>query len=298
MRRISKNKVVYSFSPKDKPVEHVGLKEEVLVETVDALGGQVEAEDAPIKLIDWSRINGATGPIFIDGVKSGDTLVVNIEKITITDRGVIVIVPKQGALGDKQFRAEAKVVPIRDENVFFESGLRLKACPMIGTIGVAPLAEEIPTGSSGRHGGNMDVKEIVSGTRLYLPVFADGALFALGDLHAVQADGEVCVSAVEVSGEVLLNFDVIKGKHVPWPVLETRDSYAFLVCGDSLDEAVVLAVDVAVEVLMREHRWSFEKAYMFASLAVDVKINQVVDPKKGVRASIPKNFISLESLSF
>jgi amidase len=129
-----------------------------------------------------------------------------------------------------------------------------------------------------------------------LPVFVEGALFAAGDLHAVQADGEVCVSAVEASGEILLSFDILKGKSMTWPVLETQDSYALLVCGDSLDEASGLAAEAAVGALIREYDWSFEKAYMFASLVVDLRVNQVVDPKKGVRAVIPKEFISIESL--
>jgi amidase len=167
---------------------------------------------------------------------------------------------------------------------------------MIGTIGVAPSTEEIPTGNLGRHGGNMDVKELTSKTTLYLPVSVKGGLFAAGDLHAVQADGEVCVSAIEVSGEIQLSFDILKKKHVPWPILETQNDYAFLTCGDSLDEASVFAVEAAVKALMREYDWSFEKAYMFASLVVDLRVNQVVDPKKGVRAVIPKKLISTESL--
>jgi amidase len=158
------------------------------------------------------------------------------------------------------------------------------------------LTGEIATGSLGRHGGNMDVKELGTGTTLYLPVFVKGALFASGDLHAVQADGEVCVSAVEVPGEVILSFNVLKGKSISWPVLETKNNYAFLTCGDSLEEASSSATEAAVKALMREYNWSFEKAYMFASLIVDLKVNQVVDPKKGVRAVIPKKLISVESL--
>jgi amidase len=298
MKKISKRKLTYSFSPKHKPVEYVAPKEKILLETEDALGGQVENESVPIEKLDWSKVNGATGPIFINGAEPGDTLIVNIEEIRVADKGVIAVIPKQGALKDKSFKPAVKVVPIHNGYVDFENGIKLKTSPMIGTIGVAPSAEEIPTGSLGKHGGNMDVKELTNGTKLYLPVFTEGALFAAGDIHAIQADGEVCVSAVEVPGEILLNFDVLKGKQAPWPVLETQNSYAFLTCGDSLDEASALAVEAAVEVLTREYKWSFEKAYMFASLVVDLRVNQVVDPKKGVRAVISKKLISTESLCF
>ena len=142
----------------------------------------------------------------------------------------------------------------------------------------------------------MDVKELTAGSRLYLPVFTKGALFAVGDLHAVQADGELCVSSVEVAGEVLLRFNVVKGKSPVWPVLESQDSYAILACGDTLDEAAVSAADCAVKALMREYDWAFEKAYMFGSLAVNLEINQVVDLTKGVRAVISKEFITRDSL--
>ncbi len=296
MRKVPKHRMVYSFSSRNKPVEYVVPGEKILLETEDAFGGQVKDESTSVGQLDWTKVNGATGPIFIEGAKPGDTLIVNIEKIRVADKGVIAVIPKQGALKDKPFKAVVKVVSIHDGQVCFEKGIKVKVNPMIGTIGVAPLTGEIPTGSLGRHGGNMDVKEVTSGTRLYLPVFVEGALFAAGDLHAVQADGEVCVSAVEVSGEVLLSFDVLKGKSVSWPVLETQISYAFLTCGDSLDEASALAVEAAVEALMHEYNWSFEEAYMFASLVVDLKVSQVVDPKKGVRAVIPKKLISIESL--
>ena len=295
-RKIPKHKVVHSFSPKHKPVEYVVPCEKILLETKDALGGQVKDESVPIERLDWSKVNGATGPIFINGAEPEDTLIVNIEEIRVAEKGVIAVIPKQGALRDKSFKAVVKVVSIHHGYIYFESGIKLKASPMIGTVGVAPSTEKVPTGSLGRHGGNMDVKEITSGTKLYLPVFVEGALFAAGDLHAVQADGEVCVSAVEVSGEILLNFDILKGNRVPWPILETKNNYAILTCGDSLDEASALAVETAVGALMREHNWSFEKAYMFASLVVDLKISQVVDPKKGVRAVIPKKLISIDSL--
>jgi amidase len=127
------------------------------------------------------------------------------------------------------------------------------------------------------------------------PVFAKGALFAAGDLHAVQADGELCVSAIEVPGEISVKFEIIKNKKPEWPVLETKDSYSLLACGETLDEAAKLATEAAANALMRQYRWPFETAYMFGSLAVDLKINQVVDPKKGVRAAISKNYIDLES---
>lgn len=294
LKKVPKSKIVYAFSPKHKPAEHVKPGEEISLELEDAFGGQVRDEKTAIEKLDWSKVNGATGPIYIEGAEPHDTIAVRILDVKVADKGIIAVIPKQGALKEKPFKAKIKVVPISGGYAHFERE-KVKVNPMIGTIGVAPKNGEQPTGTLGRHGGNMDVKEMTKGATLYLPVFTKGALFAAGDLHAVQADGEACVSAIEVAGEVTLTFDVLKNLSISWPILETEDCYAVLTCGDSLDEACSLAVEEAVKALMREHGWSFEEAYMFTSLAVDLKINQVVDPKKGVRAVIPKRYVSIES---
>jgi len=296
MKVVSRSKVVYSFSPKNNPVERVKPGEISLIETQDALGGQIRSESDLLEKIDWSRVNGATGPIFIEGAEAGDTLVVDILDVKTMDQGVIVVVPKNGVLSSKDFSASVKIVKIKDGFAIFNEKARVKTRPMIGTIGVSPGVGEEPTGSLGRHGGNMDVKNLTAGTRLYLPVFTEGGLFAVGDLHALQADGELCVSSVEVAGEVLLRFSLIKNKTPEWPILETRDAFEILACGESLNDAAALAAESTVAAVIREHGWSFEEAYMFGSLAVDLEINQVVDPKKGVRAVIPKEYISLSSL--
>jgi len=296
MKIVPRSKVVYSFSFHHKPIERVKSGELVLFETEDAFGGQIKNEEASLEELNWSRVDGATGPVFVENAELGDTLVAEILDVKVEEKGAIVTIPKHGILGGKRFKASTKIVEISNGYVHFDEDFHVRANPMIGTIGVAPKSGEIPSGSLGKHGGNMDVKELTAGTKLYLPVSTEGALFAAGDLHAVQADGELCVSSVEVAGEVLLRFSLIKGKKPEWPILETRDWYAFLACGDTLDEAATLATEAAVEAFMRKNEWPFEKAYMFGSLAIDLKINQVVDPKKGVRAVISKDFISLNSL--
>jgi amidase len=296
MKVVPRSKVIYSFSSRHKPVEYVKPGELLLLETEDAFGGQIRKEEDSIDELDWSRVDGATGPVFVEDAEVGDTLVVEILDIKVENEGAIVTVPKYGILGEKRFSPSTKIVRISSGHVYFNESVRVRVNPMIGTIGVAPESGEIPSGSLGRHGGNMDVKELTSGTKLYLPVFVEGALFAAGDMHAVQADGELCISSVEVAGEALLKFNIIKGKKPEWPILETRDWYAFLTCGRTLDEAATFAAEAGVKALMREYSWPFEKAYMFGSLAINLEINQVVDPKKGVRAVVSKDFVSLSSL--
>ena len=131
---------------------------------------------------------------------------------------------------------------------------------------------------------------------IYLPVSVDGALFAAGDVHAVQEDGELCVASVEIEAKLLLRFDVIKGRRAEWPIVETDDHFSILTSNEDLDKAVRIAADEAVKAIMRAKGWSFEEAYMFSSLGVRVAINQVVDPKKGVRAIIPKSIVTINDL--
>jgi len=290
LKMIPRTRLIYSFSPRNEPVETAKPGELVLFETIDALGGQIKSEDMTLNELDWSKVDGATGPLYVEGAEVGDTLVVDILDIRVEEIGVMVVIPKYGALSHVDFKPRVKLVRIKDGLVHFD-GIKLCAHPMIGTIGVAPGEGEVPAGSLGKHGGNMDTKEVRAGTRLYFPVFAEGALLAMGDLHALQANGELCVSAVEVSGEVLVKVDIIKGKQPPWPILETDDHLAVLACGDTLDEACTYASETAVKGIAGARGLSFEEAYMLASLTVDLEINQVVDPKKGVRAVIPKELI-------
>ncbi|MGB9741124.1 MAG: acetamidase/formamidase family protein [Candidatus Bathyarchaeia archaeon] len=295
MKKVQKGMVIYTFSRKHEPAVKIKPKEKVLLETEDALGGQVRNEKNSLENLDWTKVDGATGPVYIEGAVPGDTLVVEILDVKVEDKGVMVIIPKSGILGDKTFSPYTKIIKIKNGYIQFDD-VKVKARPMIGTIGVAPESGEISTGSLGKHGGNMDFKEVTAHTRLYLPIFTEGALFAAGDIHAAQADGELCVSSVEVAGEILLKFDVIKKKQPEWPILETEDKYALLACGETLDEAAKCASEAAVSAFMRKYGWSFEKAYMFGSLAANLEINQVVDPKKGVRAVISKDFMELNHL--
>jgi len=293
MKFVSADKVIYNFDKNHEPVEYVDLGEPIVLEALDALGGQITSEDMSMEDLDWSKVDQATGPIYINGVDEGDTLVVDILNIEVENRGVGLVIPGYGVLGSHKFSGKAKFIIVREGFVEFND-IRLPLRPVIGTIGVAPSGQAIPTAIPYKHGGNLDCCEVTKGARLYLPVATDGALFAAGDIHAVQADGELCVAAVEISGKMMFKFNVIKGRQPNWPIVELGEKYFILTADENIDKAIEYATHEAVEALIKARNWGFEEAYMFASLAVDIKINQVVDPKKGVRAAIPKSLVSIE----
>jgi len=293
--RISRDKVIYSFSSKHIPAAYADIGDIVVFETIDALGNQIRGEDTRLEELDWNRVNPATGPLYVRGAMPGDTLVVDILDVRVDEKAIILVVPGFGILGDKGFSSRVKILWREGSFIRFDS-MRIKLKPMIGVIGVAPREGEIATGDLGEHGGNMDISILGKGTRVYLPVFVEGALLAIGDLHMVQGDGELCISATETSGEVIVRVNVIKGRRPRYPVLETDEYYSILAYGKTLDEAAYRASEEAVKALMNAHNLGFEEAYMLSSLVVNLKINQVVDPHKGIRAEIPKEYISIDNL--
>lgn len=286
---IDKSKHIFAFGPNLKPAAEAENEDIVIFETLDALSNQITSEEQTLEVVDFSKVNPATGPLYVKGAKPGDALKVDILDIEVAEKGVIVTAPQAGVLGDKVKKPKTKVCKIKDGYVYF-GDIRIPARPMIGVIGVASL-EEIPCGEPGRHGGNMDTKLIRKGTTLYLPVFVEGGLLAIGDLHAVMGDGEICVSACEVPGKVTTRVSVLEGMAPPYPVLETEDSLYLLVSEENLWDAIKRATELGVKVLQKTLNLSWDEAYMLGSLLLDVEISQLVDPKKTVRVRIPKEYI-------
>ncbi|AFK22379.1 acetamidase/formamidase family protein [Pyrococcus sp. ST04] len=285
---VPREKHVYSFGPNMKEVARAKPGDIIVFETLDALGGQIKSEEDTIEKIDFSRVNPATGPVYIEGAEKGKTLVVKILDIEVEKKGVIVTAPGAGVLGSKVKEPKTRICEIKGNFVYF-GNLRIPLKPMIGVIGVA-YEEETPTGTPGPHGGNMDTNLITIGSTVYFPVFKDGAYLALGDLHAVMADGEVCVSACEVAGKVMVKVDVAEYK-LKWPVVEDRDSYYLLVSNENLEKAIEEAVSLGVEMLKKANNITWDEAYMLASLVMDVQISQLVDPRKTVRIRLPKQYL-------
>ena len=297
MKIVPGDKVIYKFSPSMKAVTTVSAGDTIKVETNDCFYQQVTSEEQILTEIDYDRLNPATGPIFVEGAEPGDLLKLKIVSIDVKDRGVAAVVPDEGVLGDQVTKPIIRVIEIEDGHAIFH-GVKLPIRPMIGVIGVAPLVEdgEWATDSPWKHGGNMDTTDIKAGSTLYLPVKQEGALLALGDCHAIMGDGEICFTGLEVPAEVVLEVDLIKGKATKWPLVETDEYTMVIASGDDLDAAVYEAASQAVNHIKDSLGIEWEDAYIMASLSVDMKISQVVDPKITARAAIPKYVIPTQKL--
>lgn len=287
MHKLSKENFLYAMSGAAKPALHINPGEPVLFETWDALHGQIDSETASFEGLNWQRINPATGPVYINTAMPGDILSVKIEKIEVADTGVVICGKGMGVMGHVLEKSALKIIPIKDGNAYFSDDIVLPLNKMVGVIGTAPAEGEIPCGVPDFHGGNMDCKEIREGATVLLPVNVPGALLALGDLHAVMADGEIGVSGVEVSGFVTVTIDVIRNKKLPLPMIFNESHVMTLSSHEDLDMAADMAVANMVEYLTNHKGFSPEDAVMLISLAGNLRICQVVDPKKTARVEFP-----------
>jgi amidase len=272
-------------------VLYVDSGERFIVETEDCFSHQiVESDDVLNDNFDYSRVNPATGPIFVNGCQPGDTLKVKIHKIEAESRGVVEVYPGWGPLGNKVEKAETKVVSISEGWVKFGKYL-LPLHPMVGVIGVAPAGEAVLCGSPGSHGGNLDTVDLVEGAEIYLPVFVSGVKLALGDIHAIMGDGEICGTGVEIRAEVDIEVEICKSWQLSIPVIKTKESYFFIGSGKTVEEAIYITAEEAVRFIQDRNNLSWTEAYMMASITTDLLFSQVVNPLKTVRIRIPRKII-------
>jgi acetamidase/formamidase len=235
-----------------------------------------------------------TGPVYIEGAEPGDTLEVRIKKIDLA-------IPYAyngfragaGFLTNDFPYARTKIIPLDRERMVakFTQGIEIPLHPFFGSIGEAPPEAygRINSAPPWIHAGNMDNKELVAGSTLYLPVHTKGALFEIGDGHAGQGNGEVDITALETSLVGTIQFVVRKDLKMGYPRAETPTHYIAMGFDDDLSEAARIAVRQMIDFLVTEKHLSRDDAYMLTSVAGDVDITELVDGNKGVHVMMPKN---------
>ena len=298
------------YSASAKPVLTIHSGDTVRVETVSGNPARLEAAGAPDRQIpDALRAiyrdvtdkgpggHILTGPIYVEGAEPGDVLELRILKIELTSPFAYnSFRPGSGFLPDDFPYARTKIIPLDRSRMLghFSDSVEIPLRPFFGSMGVAPPEANgrINSAPPWIHAGNLDNKELVEGTTLYIPVHAKGALFEVGDGHAGQGNGEVDITALETQLTGTFQFVVRKDMHVRWPRAETPTHYISMGLNEDLSEATRLAIREAVDFLANEKQMSREDAYMLASVAVDFCITQLVDGNKGVHAMIPKSIFA------
>ncbi|GHO50921.1 acetamidase/formamidase family protein [Ktedonospora formicarum] len=275
------------------PIARIQSGETVSFDTLDASCGQIGPESTAesIAALDFTRLDQVSGPVYVEGAEPGDTLEVEFLDIQPAQWGWTAIIPGFGLLADEFPDPALKIWHLEggaDGWAEFAPGIRIPLSPFCGEIGLAPAAvgphSTIPPY---RHGGNMDTKHLTKGARLYLPVEVPGALFSLGDGHAAQGDGEVCGTAIETPMNVTVRLTTHKDMQVKepqfitsGPLTERTNTAPYYVTdgiAPDLLEATRKAIRHMVEHLQKTYGLSRSDAYMLCSVAVDLKICEVVD---------------------
>lgn len=285
-----------------QPALHIQPGDTVITTTVDARGQ--DAAGAKITV----GPNPQTGPFYIESAEPGDTLVVHLDRLT----------PNRDTGWSSRMLAENIIDPWYVPSLPFEADrevaiwqvdtaagtatlvepegrlghFTLPIAPMVGCFGVAPYGSQaISAMTSAEHGGNMDYRGFVAGVTAYFPVFVPGALFSLGDGHALQSDGEMSGSGVEISFEAQFTVDVLKGKRSGWPRGENADYIFTLGNARPLDQAVQHATTEMLKWLQADYGLTMREANLLMGYCVQYDLGNMYDPAYTMVCKIPKRFL-------
>ena len=300
------------YSAKAKPVLTVHSGDTVRVQTLSTCGSNDRLEEEGVAPADIPSYNAdiyrevkdkgpgghiLTGPVAIAEAEPGDVLEIQILKIDIdTSWACNGFAAGRGFLPNDYPYGGSKIIPLDRSRMMahFAPAIDIPLRPFFGSMGLAPppSAGRIDSAPPWMHAGNMDNKELVAGTTLYIPVHAKGALFEVGDGHAGQGNGEVDITAMETFLTGTFRFVVHKDQHLLWPRAETPTHYISMGFSPDLKEATTLAVRDMINFLVDQKHLSRDDAYMLTSVAVDVDITQLVDGNVGVHAMCPKSIFT------
>jgi acetamidase/formamidase len=288
---LSDEQVHYKWDTGNEPLIVIDSGDTVIVWTRDISDNQVgrDSDASALAAFDWDRTYPLTGPIAVHGAEPGDALMIEVLDVHTQGWGWTGVIPGFGLLPGEFPDAYLKVFDLSHGDVaYFREDIAIPLEPYFGTMGVCPAgANAQSVVPPGVFGGNMDIRQTVRGSTLYLPVQVEEALFSCGDAHGAQGDGEVCGTAIESPMFAALRFTLQKGRSIPAPQYRTPapltrrvDSapfYATTGVNGDLFVASQDAIRAMIDHLGKNYGLTPEDAYLLCSLAVDLKISEIVD---------------------
>lgn len=293
----------YVMGPFAAPVARVKPGETVVIHTIDAFGDQITREDQKPSAILGPYLNPQTGPIYVEGAEPGDTLLVKLEAIeSARDWAVSCTIPYFGGLTSTRWTALLQ--PPLEERVWiyqqtaaggfaYRDRWEIPWAPFFGTIGASPHIEAISALSPGEHGGNMDVPDVTVGNTVHLPVHHPGALFFTGDAHAAQGQGELCGVALEIAARGTFTFDLIKGKAIAWPRIESDTHIMVVGSARPMEDAARIAYTELVKWMAAGYGFDPMDAYQLLSQAGELYVGNMVDTLYSLVAKCPKRYLTM-----
>jgi acetamidase/formamidase len=294
----------FKWDVANEPALMIESGDTVRLESRDVSDNQLNANSTSndLETMNWDRFYPLAGPIAIAGAEPGDTLAVEVLELRVQDWGWAAIIPGYGLLPADFESPYLRIFDLTNGRyAFVREDVAIPIEPFLGTMGVCPSdAKEQEVMPPGAFGGNMDTRQLVQGSTLYLPVQVEGALFSCGDAHAAQGDGEVCVTGIETPIGATLRFTLDRSRRIPAPQFRTpgpltpqanrSDWYGTTGVGPDLFVAAQEALRAMIERISETSGLSEEDAYVLASLCVDLKISEIVDAGQYVvSALLPLN---------
>jgi amidase len=283
------------------PALHVASGDTIRTWTVDSSGYDRYGKD----ITDGG--NPQTGPFFVEGAEPGDTLAVHLERIepnrtrgvsgkvvaaNVVDPFFVTELPPRDGVDWWIVDLERRTARLESPPAGLASLGELPIDPMLGCFGVAPArGEAISTATSAQHGGNMDYRGFRAGVTVYFPVFVEGALFHLGDAHALQGDGEIVGTGIEISADVDFSLDVLKGKTICWPRAENDEFVMAVGNARPLDQAVQHATTELMRMLAEDHGLDYRASSALLGQCIRYEIANVFDPAYTVVTKIAKDLL-------
>ena len=287
---VPEGQVHYLWDEGHEPTVRIASGDEISVRTREVSDGQITRESTVDVLgsLDMERLYPLAGPVYVEGAEPEDTLVVEMVSIETQGWGWTAILPGLGLLPDEFPNPYLRIFDLTGDTTPLDDVANIPVEPFFGTMGVCPAgASAQPVMPPGTFGGNMDTRQLVQGSTLYLPVHVEGALFSCGDAHGAQGDGEVCVTGIEAPMAGTFRLSIEKARLLPapqWsfpgaltPRVDAGGFYGTTGVGGDLYVAAQDALRAMIDHLTTISSLSRDDAYVLASLCVDLKISEIVD---------------------
>ncbi|OUJ08269.1 acetamidase [Acetobacter sp. DsW_059] len=300
----TQGKYHYVYGPYPTPVLSIKSGDTVTCETHDAFEGQIKTEsDVPSEILNFPYLNPQNGPIFVESAEKGDTLCVEILKISPRGeqpRGTTLIMPQFGGLVSTKETASLqkdlpervrKLIVTEEKGTIWSDKITIPYEPFIGSIGVSPEIEAVSALQPDYWGGNMDLPDVRPGNIIYFPVNAPGALLYLGDCHATQGDGELSGVALEHPTHTTVRVHLVKDWKISGPRIESENFIMSVGSARPLEDATRMAYRDLIEWMATDFGFDRIDAYMLLSQCGRVRLGNMVDPKYTVAASIKKSYL-------
>jgi amidase len=283
---VDATQLVPGYNPSYAATAQVEPGETFLMKIHDRFGGLFPPDPVANNMI--------TGPVAVKGAKPGKVIKVDIVDLVLTmDHGFVNLFTDRGGFKGRITQASQRRIPIHDGYCWFSDKIKVPVNPMVGRIGVAPKEGDYPSNTVGAHGGNMDNNLIVKGASVYFPVWHEGGLISIGDIHAAMGDGESCISGVETCGDVTMRCSIVDDLTITRPLVVSGGSVMTTAEGKTLDEAVRIALFDMADLMVARLGLSFDEAAMLISIAADVRICEIVNPMKDVKVVIPASILPI-----